>query len=80
MWNLSRFDNKDTTTMFVMSFRDFGLLWAGFLHYFLVLLLLTLFIVNVIKCYLITYLCRTPSGRYIYGSFCKTLVCNCAND
>ena len=40
----------------------------------------SLFIVNVIKCYLMAYLCRTPSRRYIYGSFCKTLVCNCAND
>ena len=40
----------------------------------------SLFIVNVIKCYLVAYLCRTPSRRYIYGSFCKALVCNCAND
>ena len=38
----------------------------------------SLFIVNVIKCYLMTYLYRTPSRRYIYGSFCETLVCNCA--
>ena len=47
------------------------------LHYFFVLLLLTLsivnlFIVNVIKCYL------TPNMLYIYGSCCKTLVCKCA--
>ena len=40
----------------------------------------SLFIVKVIKCSFMAYLCRTTSRRYIYGSFCKTLVCNCSND
>ena len=34
-----------------------------------------LFFVNVIKCYLMTYLCGSRNRRYIYGSCCKTLVC-----
>ena len=29
-----------------------------------------LFILNVIKCYPMTYLCGTPKRRYIYGSCC----------
>ena len=37
----------------------------------------SLFIVNVIKCYHMAYLCGTPS---IYESSCKTLVYSCAND
>ena len=37
----------------------------------------SLFIVNVIKYYLMPYLCGTPS---IYESSYKTLVCSCAND
>ena len=43
------------------------------LHYFLFLLLLNL---NI----LCSILCGTPNRCYIYGSCCKTLVCNCAND
>ena len=39
-----------------------------------------LFILNFVKYYLMAYLCRTPSRRYIYKSFCTTLVFKCAND
>ena len=39
----------------------------------------SLFIWNVIKCYLMAYLCGTPNGCYIYWSCCKTLLCNCAS-
>ena len=40
----------------------------------------SLFIVNVIKCHLMAYICGTPNKHYIYGSCYKRLVCNCAND
>ena len=60
---------------------NFGQIFALFLGAFIVDLEYYLFIVNVINCYLMTYLCGTPKRRYIYGSCCcKTLVSNCAND
>ena len=40
----------------------------------------SLFIVNVSKCYIMAYLCRTLNRCSIYWSSCKTLVCSCAND
>ena len=54
-----------------------------FLHYFLVLSLLTLNILNLLWMSLnatLWFLCGTPNRRYIYGSCCKALVYNCAND
>ena len=54
--------------------------FALFLGGFIVAFEYCLFIVNVIKCYLMAYLFRTPNKRYIYGSCCKMLVCNCANN
>ena len=39
-----------------------------FLSVFIVDFEYSLFIVNVIKCYLMTYLCGKPNRRYIYGS------------
>ena len=39
---------------------SFGAFIVDFKYYF--------FIVNVIKCYLMTYLCGKPKSHYIYGS------------
>ena len=61
----------------------FWLTWGRSLHYFLVLLLLTLNILYLLwmslNATLNAYLCGAPNRRYIYGSCCKTLVSNCAN-
>ena len=65
-WDLSKFDSNDTTTMFVLSFRglvNFGKVFALFLSAFTVEFELSLFIVSVIKCYLMADLCGTPSSR-----------------
>ena len=65
-WDLSKFDSNDTTTMFVLSFRglvNFGKVFALFLSAFTVEFELSLFIVSVIKCYIMAYLCGTPSSR-----------------
>ena len=59
---------------------NFGQVFALFFGAFIVDFDYSLFIVNVIKCYLMAYLCGTPNRRYIYQSCCKTLVWNCAND
>ena len=59
---------------------NFGQISDLFLGAFIVDFEYYLFIVNVIKCYLMTCFCGTPKSCYIYGSSCKTLVCNCAND
>ena len=59
---------------------NFGEVFALFLCAFIVYSEYSLFIVNGIKCYIMAYLYGTPNRRYIYGSCCKTLVCNCAND
>ena len=58
---------------------NFGQVFAPFLGAFIVAFEHSWFIVNVIKCYLMAYLCGTPNRRYVYESFCKTLACNCAN-
>ena len=55
---------------------NFGQIFA----LFLVLLWLTLDIICYFVCSLMTYLCGKPKRFYIYGSSCKTLVSNSAND
>ena len=50
---------------------NFGQVFGQFLDAFTVDMKYSLFIVNVIKCYLMAYLCGAPNGRYIYGSSCK---------
>ena len=59
---------------------NFGQVFALFFGAFIVDFDYSLFIVNVIKCYLMAYLCGTPNRRYLYQSCCKTLAWNCAND
>ena len=59
---------------------NFGQIFALFPGAFIVDFEYHLFIVNVIKYCLMIYLCGTPYRRYICGSSCKILVCNCAND
>ena len=72
VWNLSIFDNRHTIVMFSCCFnvlvnfgQDFCIILDAFVDFEY-----SLFIVNVIKCYLMAYLCGTPS---IYESSCKTL-------
>ena len=60
--------------------RGFGQVFALFLGGFIVDFEYSLFIVNVIKGYFMTCLCRKPSRRYIHGSCCKTLVCKGVSD
>ena len=77
--NLTSGDNNawHADLMFLVNFGQVSALFLGalivdsFVEYFL-------FIVNVVKCYLIAYLRETPNRRYIYGSCCKTLACTCA--
>ena len=56
MWELSKYDNRDAKKISVMSFSDFGKVFALFLGAFIVDFEYSLFIVNVIKYYLIAYL------------------------
>ena len=46
-------------------FFNFGKVFALFLGAFTVEFELTLFIINDIKCYLMAYICGTPSRRWI---------------
>ena len=57
---------------------NFGKVFALFLGAFIVEY--SLFIVIVIKCYLLAYLSGTPRRLYNYGSCCKTLVYDCDKD
>ena len=59
---------------------NLGHAFALFLSAFIVDLEYSMFIVNVIKCYLMVYLCRTLNRRYIYWSSCKAVVYNCVTD
>ena len=58
----------------------FGQVFALFLGAFIADFEYSLFIVNVIKCYLLPYLCGTQNRCHNYGRCCKTVACNCAND
>ena len=53
---------------------NFGQVFALFLGAFIVDFECSLFVVNVIKCYLMTYLCGTTNRCHIYESCCKALV------
>ena len=60
---------------------NFRQIFALFLGAFIVDFECYFFIVNIIKCYVMTYLCGAPKRRCIYGSCCcKTLVSNSSND
>ena len=83
VWNLSKFDNRDTITMSVVSFWCFSWLWASLCTiswYFYRWLWIFFVYCECHICYLMAYLCGTPNRCYVYGSCSKTLVCNCAND
>ena len=60
--------------MSVMLFSGFWLTLGSSLQYlfgaFIVKFKYSLFIVSVLKCYLMVYLCGTPNRRYICGSCC----------
>ena len=79
MWDLSKFDNRDTTVKFFQSF------WCCCCCYFLIFLMLLLTL-NIL--YLLRMSLMLPSGIFlwttnqcfIYLSSGKTLVGNCAND
>ena len=59
---------------------NFGHVFSLVFRAFIVDFEYSLFVVNLIKCLLMAYLCGTPKMRYNYGSCCKTLVCICSND
>ena len=53
---------------------NFGQVFSLFLGAFIVYFEYSLFIANVIKYYLMAYLCGTTNRRCFHGSCCKTLV------
>ena len=55
-------------------FINFGQVFALFLDVFIIDFKYSVFIANVVKCYLMAYLCGAPNRCCVYKSCCKTFV------
>ena len=83
MWDLSKFDNREPQQCLSYRFEvlvKLGQVFALTLCAFIVDFRHSLFTVNVVKFYVMAYICGTPNSRCNYESYRKTLACNCAND